>query len=104
MTKSVVDGRVTFSCQFCNSAPIVGNPEDTLWFSEASVDEDARYRIVIERAVHDPAAKTVPISCDSCGLQYMTMVRVGKNMRTLLVCECGSLRTVRETDSFAPST
>jgi predicted RNA-binding Zn-ribbon protein involved in translation (DUF1610 family) len=83
------DARVIFTCEIC-AATKDGLPEDTLWFEAASVREDERFQMVLERACHDPAGKTVPVACDDCGRQYMTLVRVGRAATTLYVCECGA--------------
>lgn len=89
MHKSLLGDRVVFQCEQCQQQRD-GSAADTLWLEDADVRESERFSIVLERAPHDPAAKTVPISCAKCGLQYMILARVGKAMRTKLVCECGN--------------
>ena len=84
------DTKVVFTCEICHLHKD-GLAEDTLWFEAANVREDERFQMVLERASHDPAGKTVPIECE-CGRQYMTLVRVGKAATTLYVCECGAKR------------
>jgi hypothetical protein len=93
MPRSTMPGeaKVVFTCEICPTSRKEGLPEDTLWTETASVREDERFRVILERASHDLAGKTVPIACE-CGRQYMTLVRIGKAATTLYVCECGAKR------------
>jgi formylmethanofuran dehydrogenase subunit E len=84
------NAKIVFTCLICKVTK-EGLPEDTQWFEEANVREDERFQVVLERASHDPAGKTVSIECE-CGRQYMTLVRVGKSATTMYVCECGIRR------------
>lgn len=81
---------VGFVCEICHTRK-EGLAEDTLWVEATNVREDERFQMVLERASHDFAGKTVPIECE-CGRKYMTLVRIGKSAITLYVCECGAKR------------
>lgn len=91
------DAKIVFECEICHFRKD-GLPEDTLWFEEASVHEEERFQMYLERASHDLAGKTVPITC-KCGRQYMTLVRIGKTASAIYVCECGARRAANATDS-----
>jgi hypothetical protein len=69
----------------------MGTAEDSLWSEATTVREDERYQMIIERAPYDPAGKTVPVECPACGLQYMSLVRIGVSATTLYTCSCGVL-------------
>ncbi len=85
------DGTVAFVCDTCGESK-AGTADDTLWFEDAKVGETERFQMIIERAPFDLAGQTMPIECDECGRQYMTLVRFGKSAITLYVCKCGARR------------
>lgn len=92
------DAKIVFVCDICHFHKD-GLAEDTLWHEATAVREDERFQTVLERASHDPAGKTVPITCAACGREYMTMVRIGKAQKTLYTCVCGATRDFLEKKS-----
>jgi DNA-directed RNA polymerase subunit M/transcription elongation factor TFIIS len=85
------DARIIFQCTACGNVQ-EASATDTLWLEHASVREDTRYEMLVERAAYDFAGKTVLFACKDCPLkrQYVTMVQHGENATITYVCECGA--------------
>lgn len=83
-------GQIVFQCRCLNSAE--GAPEDTLMAS-GTMEGDATDRTVhdtfIDNAPFDPAATVVLRDCPQCGLNFLTMIRIGESETTVYSCSCG---------------
>lgn len=85
-------GDIVFQCK-CQQ--IVGGVDDTL-MAEGLVEigEAAqKHHVFIENSSHDPAANVIMRDCPQCGLNYLTLIRVGVNETTMYSCTCGYLAT-----------
>jgi hypothetical protein len=75
-----------------------GGPDDTLMaegFVETS-EAAQKHMVFIENSSYDPAANVILRDCPSCGLNYLTLIRVGVNETTMYSCSCGYLATHSE--------
>lgn len=89
MTKSTsVLGNIVFQCR-CQIS-IDGSRDDTLMAEEylETGGSDLKHEVFIENAPFDAAAHVVFKDCPNCGLNFMTMIRVGVNESTLYACRC----------------
>jgi DNA-directed RNA polymerase subunit M/transcription elongation factor TFIIS len=85
-------GEVVFQCK-CQQ--INGTPDDTLMaegFIETS-EAAQKHMVFIENSSYDPAANIIMRDCPQCGLNYLTLIRVGVNETTRYSCSCGYLAT-----------
>ena len=89
MTKSTTaTGSIVFHCR-CQYM-IEGNPDDTLMaegFLETS-QGNLKHDVFIENAPFDAAANIVLKDCPQCGLNFMTMIRIGISETTMYTCSC----------------
>lgn len=70
---------------------VEGQPDDTLMaegFLETT-KTDLKHIVFIENAPFDPAGNIVLKDCLKCGLNFLTMIRVGVNETTIYSCSCG---------------
>jgi DNA-directed RNA polymerase subunit M/transcription elongation factor TFIIS len=89
MTKSPLPtGEIVFQCK-CQQ--IIGGPDDTLMEEgHTNTNEAAMMHMVfIENSPFDTAANCVKKDCPQCGMNYLTLIRVGGNEVTMYTCECG---------------
>ena len=85
-------GEIIFQCR-CQQ--VVGGADDTLMaegFVETS-EAAQKHMVFIENSPFDPAANIILKDCPSCGLDYLTLIRVGTNETTMYSCTCGYLAT-----------
>lgn len=88
-------GEVVFQCK-CQQ--INGGPDDTLMAEGYIETSEAaqKHMVFIENSSYDPAANVILRDCPSCGLNYLTLIRVGVNETTMYSCSCGYLATHSE--------
>lgn len=90
MTKATsAQGTIIFQCR-CQLS-VEGNPEDTLMASgqlETTADTSSIHSAFVEAAAYDPAGNIVKKDCPNCGLDFMTMIRIGIAQTTIYVCSC----------------
>jgi DNA-directed RNA polymerase subunit M/transcription elongation factor TFIIS len=92
MVRVVADGEVYFQCP-C-SAREKGKPEDRLLKSggNTSVGNSEKYNTLTATAAHSQAVLKVAKDCPSCGLPYLTLVRVGDEETIIFTCKnCGRI-------------
>lgn len=97
MTKSTsTTGLIKYTCR-CQY-PLDGVPDDTLMAEGYLETEESnlKYEAFVESAPFDPAANIVMLDCPQCGLNYLTMVRIGISEMTMYVCTCGYRATHAE--------
>jgi len=90
MTKSTSGiGQIMFQCRCQNI--VVGDPNDTLMAEEylETAESNLKHAVFIDNSPYDSAANIVFKDCNNCGLDFMTMVRVGTNQQTIYACDCG---------------
>lgn len=88
MTKSTsTGGEIIFLCR-CQYS-IVGDADDTL-MEEAYLEtaESNKFDVAVENAALDPAAYRVLNDCPKCGLNFMSLSRVGLKETTIYSCDC----------------
>jgi predicted RNA-binding Zn-ribbon protein involved in translation (DUF1610 family) len=75
-----------------------GEPDDTLMMEEylETAESNQKHDVFIENSPFDPAGKIVLKDCPSCGLNFMTMSRIGVNETTMYACSCGYIATHEE--------
>lgn len=81
-------GGIIFQCK-CQQ--IAGGDDDTL-MDEGHLETSEstlRHVVFIENAPFDPAANITRKDCPKCGLNYLTMIRIGVNEVTMYSCSCG---------------
>ena len=86
-------GGIIYNCRCQNS--IDGTSEDTL-MSEGYIESAKscqKHMVFIENSAHDTAGNVVNIDCGKCGLDFMTLIRVGENETTMYTCSCGNVIT-----------
>jgi DNA-directed RNA polymerase subunit M/transcription elongation factor TFIIS len=92
MNKSTLaTGSIVFQCRCQLTSP--GLPDDTL-MSEGyfeSADSNMKHDVFIENSPFDEAGHKVRKECQQCGLNFMTMIRVGQNETTMYTCTCGNV-------------
>jgi hypothetical protein len=75
-----------------------GNPEHTLMseeYLEAS-ESNMKHETFIENSPYDPARNIVLKDCPDCGLNFLTMIRVGSQELMIFVCDCGARYSLEE--------
>lgn len=90
LTKSTTTaGTIIFQCQ-C-ALIINGTDTDTLMMEKyINADENmSKHQVMISNAPYDLAGNRVMKDCPKCGLNYMTMLRIGPNQTTAYSCKCG---------------
>jgi DNA-directed RNA polymerase subunit M/transcription elongation factor TFIIS len=87
--KEVIDGELKFIC-ICLNEEDVG-PNDTLMASGVltAASNLSKYGTIIRNASHDLARHLEKIKCQKCGLDIMTMSRLGENNYVIYTCTCG---------------
>jgi hypothetical protein len=68
-----------------------GRPNDTLMAEgrEEFEESNLKHEVFITQSPYDSAGAVVYKDCPSCGLNFLTMVRVGVNEQTIYTCGCG---------------
>ncbi|AIB51826.1 hypothetical protein PRJ_Fausto_00114 [Faustovirus] len=88
MSKSTATGEIEFTCD-CGMR-VRGGDEDTLMDEEVlNKSEFEAMATFIENSAHDPSAMRVIKTCPVCGLNFMSMVRIGILETTYYACSCG---------------
>ena len=97
MTKNATTaGIIVFQCR-CGWER-QGEPDDTLMrekFLETS-ESNQKHEVFIENSPDDDAGKKILKYCHKCGLNFMTMVRIGVNETTMYSCSCGYRATIEQ--------
>jgi predicted NACHT family NTPase len=91
-----ISGEIIFICR-CGKS-IKGNDDDTL-FAEGSIENtesNLKHEVFIENSSYDSAKNIVLKDCLSCGLNYLTKIRIGINETTIYTCICGFRSTHEE--------
>ncbi len=88
MSKSTATGAIVFHCR-CQ-IQINGDPADTLMFEELleTSESNLKHEVFIENSAFDPARNIVMKDCPQCGLDFLTMIRVGVNEVIMYSCSC----------------
>lgn len=84
-------GNIHFQCR-CQYTE-EGGPDDTLMQEEyletEAFSSSLKHAIFIENSPFDPAGNVVMKDCFNCGLNFLTMIRIGAAETSMLVCSCG---------------
>jgi predicted RNA-binding Zn-ribbon protein involved in translation (DUF1610 family) len=89
MSKQTRPEGVYFACNCGHEEE--GGPDDTL-IAEGVMGGSAdieRYERFVNQAPYDAARNIVKQDCPKCGMDHITMIRVGSNLTTRYVCDCG---------------
>lgn len=86
------DGRVVFVCACLNQ--IDGTPADTrfecIYYGDAAKKSvEMKHKDLIFNAPFDHAANIVMKDCPDCGLDFVTLLRIGSAETTMYTCSCG---------------
>jgi hypothetical protein len=89
---TLATGEIIFQCR-CQQLP--GGPDDTLMLEGFLETNEAaqKHAVFIENSSHDPAANIIMRDCPKCGLNFLTLIRVGISETTMYSCSCGYLAT-----------
>lgn len=90
MTKNTTAiGQIVYTCR-CQLVE-EGKPDDTLMAEGylESARNDSKHMVFIENAPFDNAGHIVLKDCPQCGLNFLTMIRVGLTETTIFTCSCG---------------
>ncbi len=97
MTKSTsTTGIIVFQCRCLLVED--GEPDDTLMAEEylITTESNQKHEVFIENSSYDPAGNIVLKDCPKCGLNFMTMIRIGINETTMYSCSCSYRATHAE--------
>lgn len=96
MSKRTATGAIVFHCR-CQ-VQLNGNPEDSLMFEDLleTSESNLKHEVFIENSAFDPARNIVLKDCPKCGLDFLTMIRVGVNEVVMYSCSCGFRATADE--------
>lgn len=97
MTKSTsATGIIVFQCR-CQLTE-EGQPDDTLMAEEflETAESNQKHEVFIENSPYDPAGNIVMKDCPQCGLNFLTMIRIGSAEVTIYTCSCGYRATHSE--------
>lgn len=92
MVREVADSEVYFRCP-CGFQQ-KGKPMDRLLNTggNTSIGSSEKYNTLIATAAHSQAVLKVNKECPTCGLPYLTLVRVGDEETIIFTCKnCGPL-------------
>ena len=91
LTKEIrQDGSISFICSCLTEQP--GIPADTLIYEEFLGPVDVAHReVFIENSPYDPAGAVIKRDCPQCGLDFMTLIRVGQAESVIYTCTCGAV-------------
>lgn len=89
MARDTSQGKVSFTC-FCGVVA-EGKPEDARIAGGLlhAGETEEMYQRLIRTAGQDRVNQQVKKDCPSCGLDYMTQIRVGTREVVVWVCKCG---------------
>jgi DNA-directed RNA polymerase subunit M/transcription elongation factor TFIIS len=98
MTKSpLTTGQIIFQCR-CQYQE-EGQPEDSLMDSgviEVEGTTHLLHDIFIDNSPYDLARNICLKTCYGCGLNFLTLIRVGDDQKTMYICDCGYRVTQEE--------
>lgn len=89
MEKTTGSGAVHFQCKCL--LDLVGTDEDTLMsemYLEAT-ESNLKHEVFIDNAPFDTAGNIVKKDCPDCGLDFLTLIRIGTQEQVIYVCTCG---------------
>ena len=90
MTKNTTAvGVIVYQCRCLLT--IEGRPDDTL-MAEGYLEttkSDLKHNVFIENSPFDAAGNIVLKDCPECGLNFLTMIRIGETLKTMYACSCG---------------
>ncbi len=86
---TTLHGAIIFQCPCQLQEP--GQPDDSLMAEGLfeNTGSDHKHMIFIENSPFDPAANIVLKDCLNCGLNFLTLIRIGQNETTFYTCTCG---------------
>lgn len=87
--KRIVSGSVLFQCK-CNNIEET-NPEDILIsnITTANIDTVEMYSNLIDSAPFDRTTQLIQKNCPTCGLDYLSQIRLGSSEIIVHRCKCG---------------
>ena len=96
MIKYTTADEIVFRCRCSNEKP--GGPYDTLMAEEVleTTEVNLKYETFIDTAAQDIARNIICEDCPKCGLDYLTIIRIGVNENVMYICECGWRATYNE--------
>ncbi len=84
-------GNIVFKCR-CQYMED-GAPDDSLMQEEyletETMSSSLKHDVFIENSPYDAAGNIVLKDCLQCGLNFLTMIRIGTAETCMLVCSCG---------------
>lgn len=91
LVRDTSSGAIMFNCTVCGTV-VKGAAQDCLIETKTLNAEETTemYKQVIDSSAFDPTNQLVEKNCDKCGLDYMSLVRVGENETIIYTCECGN--------------
>jgi DNA-directed RNA polymerase subunit M/transcription elongation factor TFIIS len=92
--KNISMGNVIFKCVCGNIEKTL--PEDSL-ISDPTISENetmGMYDNLIEFAPFDRTNQLIKMDCPTCGLDYLTQIRVGTSEVIIYRCKCGYKKIV----------
>jgi len=61
-----------------------------------SAESNMKHKVFVENSPFDPAGNIVLKDCPQCGLNFLTMIRIGVNENVIFSCSCGYLASNAE--------
>lgn len=92
--KRIVMGSVLFKCE-CGNAEET-NPEDVLIsnITTNTTETTEMYNNLIDLAPFDRTNQLIKEICPTCGLDYLTQIRVGTSEIIVYRCKCGYKKVI----------
>jgi DNA-directed RNA polymerase subunit M/transcription elongation factor TFIIS len=96
MVKDYSSGSVEYKCRICGNE-VQGTPNDArISKIVLGVGETIEnYERLIKEASNDRTDQIVKKTCEECGLDYMTQIRVGSGEVIIYKCKCGATAASR---------
>jgi DNA-directed RNA polymerase subunit M/transcription elongation factor TFIIS len=89
-------GNILFHCR-CQLV-IDGGDDDSLMAEQylETAESNHKHDVFIENSPYDQAGNIIEIDCPDCGLNFMTMVRIGVRETVMYTCSCSCIITREE--------
>ena len=88
MKRETYTGSVNFRCPTCQNL-VPGNEYDVAYLQSSRTDTTiGGYNNLIKNTPNDPAGLKIKKDCDKCGLDFMSMLRLGASEKIVYRCGC----------------
>lgn len=89
MVRNISTGKVVYRCVCGNSIPGAPHEARLGGASFTTAETTEMYERLISNAPADRTGQLVLRDCTACGLNYMTLLRIGPAETIIYACKCG---------------